>query len=85
MSQQIINKLCIIGVGLIGGSLARALKKTGAVGEVVGSGRDKAHLEKAKALGVIDSFETDIALAVKNCDMVVVAVPLGAMKKLHRL
>lgn len=80
MSKKIINKLCIIGVGLIGGSLARALKKAGAVGEVVGSGRDVAHLEKAKALGVIDFFETDISLAVKGCDMVVVAVPLGAMQ-----
>ena len=80
MIKNIINKLCIIGVGLIGGSLARALKKAGAVGEVVGSGRDVAHLEKAKALGVIDFFETDISLAVKGCDMVVVAVPLGAMQ-----
>ena len=80
MNQKIINKLCIIGVGLIGGSLARALKKASAVGEVVGSGRDVAHLEKAKSLGVIDAFETDIALAVKGCDMVVIAVPLGAMQ-----
>jgi len=80
MSQKLINKLCIIGVGLIGGSLARALKKAGAVGEVIGAGRDVAHLEKAKALGVIDRFETDIALAVKDCDMVVLAVPLGAMQ-----
>ena len=82
MSQQVINKLCIIGVGLIGGSLARALKKGGAVGEVVGAGRDVTHLEKAKALGVIDSFETDVTLAVKGCDMVVVAVPLGAMQSI---
>jgi len=80
MSKQIINKLCIIGVGLIGGSLARALKKVGAVGEVIGAGRNVAHLEKAKALGVIDCFETDISIAVKDCDMVVVAVPLGAMQ-----
>ena len=80
MSEKIINKLCIIGVGLIGGSLARALKKVGAVGEVVGSGRDIFHLEKAKSLGVIDAFEIDIALAVKGCDMVVVAVPLCAMQ-----
>ena len=80
MKHKLINKLCVIGVGLIGGSLARALKKSGAVGEVVGSGRDAAHLEKAKELGVIDSFETDISLAVKDCDMVVVAVPLGAMQ-----
>ncbi len=80
MGKKIINKLCIIGVGLIGGSLARALKKAGVVGEVVGAGRDVAHLEKAKSLGVIDSFETNISLAVKGCDMVVVAVPLGAMQ-----
>lgn len=80
MKKRIISKLCIIGVGLIGGSLARALKKAGAVGEVVGVGRDVAHLEKAKSLGVIDSFETNVSLAVKGCDMVVVAVPLGAMQ-----
>ena len=80
MNHQIINKLCIIGVGLIGGSLALALKKADAVGEVVGAGRDVAHLEKAKDLGVIDHFETDISLAVKDCDVVVVAVPLGAMQ-----
>lgn len=80
MSKIIINKLCIIGVGLIGGSLARALKKAGVVGEVVGAGRDVSHLTKAKALGVIDQFETDIPLAVKGCDMVVLAVPLGAMQ-----
>ena len=80
MSKKIINKLCVIGVGLIGGSLARALKKAGAVGEVVGSGRDVAHLERAKALGVIDRFEIDVSLAVKDCDMVVVSVPLGAMQ-----
>lgn len=80
MSQKIIHKLCVIGVGLIGGSLARALKKAGVVGEVVGAGRNVAHLEKAKNLGVIDHFETDITTAVKGCDMVVVAVPLGAMQ-----
>lgn len=80
MRKKIINKLCVIGVGLIGGSLARALKKAGVVDEVVGAGRDLAHLEKAKSLGVIDHFETDITTAVKGCDMVVVAVPLGAMQ-----
>lgn len=82
MSQVIINRLCVIGVGLIGGSLARALKKVNVVGEIIGSGRDTSHLEKAKSLGVIDDFETDISLAVKDCDMVVVAVPLGAMQSI---
>lgn len=79
MTDAIINRLCIIGVGLIGGSLARALKAAGACQEVVGAGRDTAHLERAVALGVIDRYEADAAAAVKGADVVVVAVPVGAM------
>ncbi len=81
MSKALINKLCIVGVGLIGGSLARALKKAGAVNTVVGAGRDETHLEKARTLGVIDEWQTDIGEAVQGCDMVVLAVPLGAMQQ----
>ena len=57
-----INRLCIIGVGLIGGS------------------RDVNNLEKAKQLGVIDDFETDISKAVVDADVIVVAVPVGVMQ-----
>jgi len=80
MAQQIIQRLCIIGVGLIGGSLARALKKAGVVKEIVGCGRNREQLEVAKTLNVIDAYDTDIQTAVKHCDMVVLAVPLGAMQ-----
>ena len=73
------KRLAIIGVGLIGGSLARAVRQAGACAEIIGCGRDVAHLKKAVASGVIDRYETDIALAVKGADMVVAAVPLGAM------
>lgn len=76
-----IRRLCIIGVGLIGGSLARALRQAGACQEVVGSGRRVEHLQEAVDLGVIDRFETDAALAVQGADMVVVCVPLGAMEQ----
>lgn len=75
-----IQQLTIIGVGLIGGSLARALKQANYCREVVGCSRNKAHLQKALALGVIDRFSTDIGEAVKGADMVLVAVPLGAME-----
>ena len=75
-----INRLCIIGVGLIGGSLARALRAAGFCREVVGGGRDPEHLQQAVELGVIDRFETDLAAAVAGADMVLVAVPLGAMQ-----
>lgn len=75
-----IRRLCVIGVGLIGGSLARALRAAGYCQEVVGAGRNPEHLRQAVELGVIDRFETDLALAVRDADMVLVAVPLGAMQ-----
>ena len=49
-----LNKVVIFGVGLIGGSFARSLKKAGAVGSVVGMGRSAASLARAKELGIID-------------------------------
>ena len=79
-----INRLCIIGVGLIGGSLALALKKTGFCREIIGAGRNKERLEKALSLGVVDRIEMDYAKAVHQSDMVFVAVPLGAMKDVFK-
>ena len=75
-----IERLCIIGVGLIGGSLARALRDAGACQEVVGAGRSVGNLQIAVDLGVIDRYETDLGQAVSGADMVVVCVPLGAME-----
>ncbi|MGB5716967.1 MAG: prephenate dehydrogenase/arogenate dehydrogenase family protein [Gammaproteobacteria bacterium] len=75
-----IERLCIIGVGLIGGSLARALRDAGACREVVGAGRSVGNLQIAVDLGVIDCYETDLGQAVSGADMVVVCVPLGAME-----
>lgn len=75
-----VNTVCIIGTGLIGGSLALALKKSGFCRRIVGAGRTEATLKKALELGVVDDYETDFSLAVKDADIVVVAVPLSAMK-----
>lgn len=74
-----ISRLCILGVGLIGGSLALALKRAGSVGEVVGYESDPAYQARALALGIIDRAETHLAEALKGVDVVVLAVPLGAM------
>lgn len=76
-----IDRLCIIGVGLIGSSLSLALKQAAAVGEVVGYGRNRDNLEKGIEIGVLDRFESSIADAVKDADVIVVAVPLGAMQQ----
>ncbi len=74
-----IKTLCIVGVGLIGGSLARDLRRLGLVDTVVGASRRAGHLERALELGIVDRFHTDVAHAVREADMVVVAVPMGAM------
>jgi len=74
-----INRLAIIGVGLIGGSLALALKKKGAVNEVVGYARSADARQQALELGIIDQAASSLADAVRDADMVFVAVPMGAM------
>lgn len=79
-----IRKLAIIGVGLIGGSMARALREEGVVQEIVGCGRSKPNLERAVELGVIDHYTHDIGEAVSGADLIVLAVPLGAMEATFR-
>ena len=76
-----IRRLCIVGTGLIGGSLARDLRRLGAAGEIVGSSRSEANLQRAVELGVIDRYDVDPGAAVAGADMVVVAVPLGAVRE----
>lgn len=76
-----IDRLAIIGVGLIGSSLALALKQAGAVRQVIGYGRNLENLEKGIELGVIDSLATTVADCVRGADVIVVAVPLGAMRQ----
>ena len=75
--KPLIGKLVVFGVGLIGGSFALALKKRRAVAHVVGVGRSRANLLAARRLGVIDEIATDAASAVKDADLVLLAVPLG--------
>ncbi|QKT05095.1 prephenate dehydrogenase/arogenate dehydrogenase family protein [Ectothiorhodospiraceae bacterium 2226] len=74
------QRLCIVGVGLIGGSLALALRRAGGVGEIVGCGRNAEQLALAQSLGVIDRYDTDPARAAAGADMVVLAVPVLAME-----
>ena len=76
MSQVVkIDRLAIIGVGLIGGSFALALKQAGAVREVLGVGRSEANLELAQQHGLIDSA-VDFAEAAQ-ADCILLAMPVG--------
>jgi prephenate dehydrogenase len=74
--MPLINRLAIIGVGLIGGSLARILREKGEVGEIVGIGRGAANLQRAVELGVIDRYEHDLAAGVAGADLVFIATPV---------
>lgn len=74
-----IDTLAIVGVGLIGGSVALALKAAGKVGHVIGCGRSRANLERAIELGVIDAIAESPEAAAAAADMVLLALPVGAM------
>lgn len=71
------KKIAIFGVGLIGGSFALALKKAGAVQQVVGIGRTMASLTRAQELGIIDVMSTSVADALDGADLVLVAAPVA--------
>jgi prephenate dehydrogenase len=70
-------KLAVIGVGLIGGSFAAALKQAGKVSRVIGVGRSRANLEVAQSRGLIDAVAPDAAAAAREADLVLVAAPVA--------
>ena len=75
-----IAKLVVVGVGLIGGSCALALKRAGAVGEVVGVGRTRTNLDAALARSIIDracTLDDDWARETSDADVVLVATPVA--------
>ena len=74
-----IQHLTIIGVGLIGGSLAKALRFENAVGHITGFGRTESSLQRAQALGVVDSWSLDLGTAVEQAEVVVIASPVNAI------
>jgi prephenate dehydrogenase len=71
-----LRTLAVVGVGLIGGSFALAARRAGAVARIIGAGRSRDNLERAKALGVIDA-DAPAAQAVRDADLVFLAMPVG--------
>jgi|TARA_B100000809_G_scaffold246552_1_gene274637 prephenate dehydrogenase len=74
--MKLFGKMTIIGVGLLGASLAKACKERDLVEEVVGYGRNRENLEKARALKIIDHCPADLAEAVKDADLIVLCTPV---------
>ena len=74
----LFNNVTIIGVGLIGGSLARVLKARGLAGSITGAGRSRETLELALRLGVIDYLGQGMKQSVEHADLIVLASPVGS-------
>jgi prephenate dehydrogenase len=68
--------LGIVGVGLIGGSIGLAARRSGRFGGIIGTGRDKANLRKAVDLGCIDEIAADLTAMARQADIVVLCTPV---------
>ena len=77
MSQPLFKRVALIGLGLIGSSLARAMKKHGLAGHIAGTARSAKTRAKAFELGYLDSIHDDAASCVKDADLVFICAPLG--------
>jgi len=81
LREPIFQRIAIIGLGLIGGSLASAIRKNNLAREVVGADQRKEDLLLGQSLGVIDTIADTTAEAVQGADLVVLAVPVQATRK----
>ena len=77
--MKLFQKLTIIGVGLLGASLAKACKGRGLVDEITGYGRNRENLKKAKDLKIIDHYSSDLSEAVSDANLVVLCTPVSTI------
>jgi len=80
----IYERVALIGLGLIAGSMAHAMRRTGLAGEIVGTARSAETREIAREIGLCDRIAETAAEAVAGADLVVLAVPVGAMEAVAR-
>jgi cyclohexadieny/prephenate dehydrogenase len=78
MSKPLFNKLALIGIGLIGSSIARVARQEGLAGTISAATRRKETADEARALGIVDEIGTDNAAAVRDADFVILCTPVGA-------
>ena len=77
-TEPVFDRVAIIGLGLIGGSLALRLKRDGVAGHIVGCARSDRTLDVARSRGMVDDATSDMSAAVAGADLVVLATPMGA-------
>lgn len=76
------EKVCIVGLGLIGGSLGLAIKRSNISNQITGYARSNSTLERAIELGLVDSVKDNLKDAVNNSDLVILATPLSTFREL---
>ncbi|MEE9211316.1 MAG: prephenate dehydrogenase [Phycisphaeraceae bacterium] len=74
---QDVRQITIVGTGLIGASAGLALKSAGFVGRIVGVGRRRQTVDRARERGCVDEASTDLAAAARDSQLLILAVPLG--------
>lgn len=79
MSEVMFNRVALIGLGLIAGSMSLAMRRAGLAGEITGYARSHATRDTAREIGLVDRVCESAAEAVEGADLVVLAVPVGAM------
>jgi cyclohexadieny/prephenate dehydrogenase len=86
MADPLFDRLCLLGIGLIGSSIARVAKQRGDIARsIVAHARSGATLDRVRELGIADVVEADPAKAVAGCDAVIFCVPVGAYAALMRV
>ena len=83
-TAQLFGQVTFIGIGLINGSLARDIRRLGLAGHLVAYAPDRAMLDEACSLGLVDRGTTDPVAAVHGADLVVLGVPVGACAEVAR-
>lgn len=78
MTKPLFNRIALIGIGLIGSSLARVIRRENLAGHIAIATRSAETLKRAGELGLGDSYHTDLAEGVRDADLVIVSVPVGS-------
>ena len=84
MSAPLFDRIALIGIGLIGSSLARVVRREGLAGHLAIATRSAATLKRAEELDLGNSYHTDLAEAVRDADLVIVSVPVGSSGEVAR-
>ena len=83
--ERLFDRIAFIGIGLIGSSLARVIRRDGLAGNVVACARSEATLKTVQDLALADSVTDNSAEAVENADLVVLCTPVGAYEAIAKI